>query len=123
MNKNFDPYVYEPDPENPRYLNFVRMATVGELYDFCRAALDKAAILEKFEYFDLMLEVDRDDPLPENLWRLVVFPVTGGSEGHYLHIDAFELGSGHKDLIIGKDLSTSMDTVLAAVNVLAPLIS
>ena len=121
--QKFNPYIYEKDPENHNYVKIVRMATVGELYDFCREALDKAGILEKFDYFYLMLDTNRDEPLPKNLWRVVVYPVTDESEGHFLHIDVFDLGQGHKELIIGKDLSTSMDTVLAAVNVLAPLIS
>ena len=121
--QKFNPYIYEKD-KNPNYLKFARMATVGELYDFARKALEEAGILEKLEYFEISHGVNRDDPLLENLWGIAIYVITGASEGHYLHIDAFEQGSsGHRALITGKDLCTSMDTALAAVNVLAPLIS
>jgi hypothetical protein len=61
-------------------------------------------------------------PLPDKLRWLVVFAVTGVSEGFYIHIEVIYPGS-RKLLILGKDLGSKMDMALQAVNVLAPLLS
>jgi hypothetical protein len=126
--KFFESSIYRPNPEKPGYLKFERMATVGELFDFCKASLDEAGVSELLEYFSIMSRVERDQPLPVNLRWLVVFPVTGGNEGFYIHIEAIyhddsPTEAKRKLLILGKDLSNKMDTALKAVNVLAPLLS
>ena len=123
--------IHVPNPEKPGYLKFDRMASVGELYDYCKAALEEAGILEHLEYFDIMRGETKDNravPLPDKLRWLVVFAVTGGSEGFYIHIEAIypnsnpQEDSSRKLLILGKDLG-GMDTALKVVNVLAPLLS
>jgi len=121
----FAAYIYVPNPEKPGFLKFERMATVGELYDYCKAALEEAGVFEKLDYFDIMrgdCKEKRAVPLPDKLRWLVVFAVTGDSEGFYLHIEAIGDGS-RKLLILGKDLGFKMDTALRAVNVLASLLS
>ncbi|MFA5183580.1 MAG: hypothetical protein WC405_19910 [Syntrophales bacterium] len=126
--KGREPFVtsiYVPNTEKPGYLKFERMATVGELYDYCKAALEEAGILERLDYFHIVRgdsEEERAVPLPDELRWLVVFAVTGASEGFYIHVEVIYPGS-RKLLILGKDLGSKMDTALQAVNVLAPLLS
>ena len=52
--EEFDPEIWEPNPEKPGYLRFVKTRTVGELFDYCKAALEPSGILDQLEYFDLM---------------------------------------------------------------------
>lgn len=131
----FEPRIYKPHPEKPGYLKLERMATYRELFDFCKSNLKSSGVLDQLEYFDLStsLRYERkatpDDPLPKNLRWIVVFAVTGGSEGFYIHVELITSNDdpkrGHDRLcvILGKDLSNKMDTALKAVNVLAPLLS
>jgi hypothetical protein len=127
MADRFEFEIYKPNPEKPGYLKLERMATVGELYDFCKGALEEAGILKNLDYFHISdvcgdIKEKRAMPLPDKLRWLVVFAVTGASEGFYIHIEAIYPGS-RKLLILGKDLGSKMDTALQAVNVLAPLLS
>ena len=127
--KEFDPEIWEPNPDKPGYLQFVKTRTVGELFDYCKAALEPSGILDQLEYFDLMWRKKADEPLPLRIKWLVVFVVKGGSEGHYIHIEAITDNDDVKRthdrelLILGKSLSNRYDDGLAVVNILAPLLS
>ena len=129
MDNGFDPEIWEPDPEKPGYLKFKATRTLKELFDYCKEALTPSGILDQLEYFDLMWRKKADDPLPRRIKWLVVFVVKGGSEGHYIHIEAIlENNDPHRAqdrelLILGKSLSNKYDDGLAVVNILAPLLS
>ena len=135
MTEYFDPWVHKPDPEKPGYLILDRMRTYQELFDFCKKHLDASGVYDHLEYFSLSsflryeLKAGPNDPLPENLRRIIVYPVTGGSEGFYIHVEMLTTNDdphrGHDRacVILGKDLSGNMDTALKAVNILAPLLS
>ena len=125
----FETQIDKPDPEKPGYLKFERMATLGELCDYCERALKSSSVLDELEYFGLLHYTDANKPLPRRIKWLAVFAVTGGSEGHYVHIDAITTNDDpHRDhdretLILGKDLNGDFDTALKVVNVLTPLLS
>ena len=127
--KPFEIQIDRPDPDKPGYLKFVRMATYGELCDYCEKALKATGALDELEYFGLMHDSDANEPLPRRLRFLAVFAVTGGSEGHYIRIETIASNGDlhrdhdHKLIILGKDLSNRMDTALKVVNILAPLLS
>ena len=127
--KYFEPEIYKPHPEKPGYLLFDRMRTLGDLMEYCKEALEPSGVLDQLEYFSPMWRKKDDDPLPERIKWLVVFVVTGGSEGHYIHIEAITTnddprrGHDRELLILGKSLAGKMDDGLKIVNILAPLLS
>lgn len=95
--------VWAPDPEHPGYVQVTRRKTVDEVYDELVAALggfDPYGCIEGCdEYFTISPSVRAMAPWPQG--RTVVFPVTGGSEGHYVHVEVLNNGE-HRLLILGK---------------------
>ncbi len=63
-----------------------RMKSVREVYEYCANGLGDMVD----EYFHIMPSVHKDRPWPNDreLQWIAVFPVTGGSEGHYVHVEA-----------------------------------
>ncbi|MEA1050511.1 hypothetical protein U5801_11915 [Lamprobacter modestohalophilus] len=83
--------LYKPHPEKPGYLAFDRCATVEEVKAQCDEALNKAGLLEELDYFSIAsLDARGDKPWPRARW-VACFPVVGGSEGHYIHVEAIAL--------------------------------
>jgi len=83
--------VWEPDEDRPGYLKLIRSKTVGEVFAEITATLDRdewgyVTTPGWDEYFNISGDADR--PFPQG--RLVVFPVTGGSEGHYIHVEVLD---------------------------------
>lgn len=62
-------------------------------------------LAENMDYFQVSSENFNDHPLPDYRW-LGVFYVTGGSEGHYIHVEAIGIGEPKMDkrecLFLGK---------------------
>lgn len=82
---------YEPDPENPPYLRYLGNRTVGEVYRELVERLEADGLLPE-EYFDVVYESPVRRRLDAEFPRyrvLACYPVTGRSEGHYIHVDAF----------------------------------
>lgn len=99
---------WEPDPEKPGYLRFVRMRTRGEVLSDLNSRLAHLAHLseESPQSFDLWRfrwiapsgegpswtpgrseRIEYEEPMPRARW-LACFAVAGSNEGHYVHIEA-----------------------------------
>lgn len=87
---------YRPDPDRPGYQLHVRDRTIGEVYDDLRAVLGEYPAGGE-EYFTTIPAAARSWPHG----RIVVFSVTGSSEGDYTHVEVH--GDDGRDLIfLGK---------------------
>lgn len=101
--------IWEPNPEKPGYLRFVRMKTVQEVFDELKARLE-AENLVPDEYFHADIEhrynnnTPEEMPIPSEFWRVACFAVKGGSEGYYFHIGVILKDGKYQDLFIGKTL-------------------
>jgi len=95
--------VWEPNPEKPGYLRFVRMKTVQEVFDELEARLKTDKLLPD-EYFTISPEYDRCPEMetPKDWWRIACFAVKGVNEGHYVHIGIIRAGGEYRDLFLGK---------------------
>jgi hypothetical protein len=103
--------VWEPNPDKPGYLRFVRMKTVQEVYDELKARLEADDLLPD-DYFQISSDFRYSDeyrgkkldeiPLPRHYWRIVSFAVRGSSEGYYVHIGTIFSSGKYQDLFLGK---------------------
>ncbi|MGB9825437.1 MAG: hypothetical protein ACPLRU_02080 [Desulfofundulus sp.] len=103
--------IWEPDPEKPGYLRFVRMKTLQEVFSELKTRLEADNLLPD-EYFSISpdyryLERYRGKkydkiPLPENYWRVISFAAKGTSEGHYIHVGVITRDGEYLDLFLGK---------------------
>lgn len=85
--------LWKPNPEQPGYLVFDRAATMGEVYDAAKAALQAAGLWEALDYFDLSTDYQPDPrrlPRPRARW-VGCFAVEGDNEGWYIHVEAIAL--------------------------------
>lgn len=81
------------NPERRGYLRMVRRLTIGEVFESLNDELglgkDEFGMQELprglDEYFRLSIYLDESREWPDG--RMIVYVVTGGSEGHYLHVD------------------------------------
>ena len=88
--------VWEPLPDG--HCRLVRVKTVTEVFAEIRAVVgDRPEGAE--EYLSVPIWIERDQEWPSG--RIVVFAVTGASEGHYLHVEVLSPG-GHQCVILGK---------------------
>jgi len=107
-----DTSVWVPDttPGREGYLKEARRKTIGEVHAELLAVtgrhadgLDSPVVDGAAEYFSVTTGVDPDREWPEG--RIVAFAVTGGSEGHYVHVEVIG-GTVHARtaelLILGK---------------------
>lgn len=99
--------VWEPDTDRPGFLRRVRTKTVDEVFAELYAALNIAehdgviSVEGCDEYLSVCAGVPANREWPAG--RLVVFPVTGGNEGHYTHIGVMHRDSDRMEtLILGK---------------------
>ena len=92
--------VWEPDTERPGYLRLVRVKTVDQVYAEIRAALGEDFPPGCTEGLGVFPTVERGTPWPEG--RIAVFVVTGGSEGHYTHVEVRTLDGESHLLLLGK---------------------
>lgn len=106
--------VWEPNPEKPGYLRFVRKKTVQEVYDELKARLEAEKLVPD-EYFNISSEYRYSDekpketPMPTDYWRIISFAVKGGSEGYYIHVGLILGGKKYQDLFLGKTLQEGED--------------
>jgi hypothetical protein len=117
--------VWEPNPDKPGYLRFVRMKSVQEVYDELKARL-KADDLLPDDYFQISSDFRYSDeywgkklneiPMPQHYWRIIAFAVKGASEGHYIHIGVI-LNGQYQDLFLGKTLQEGEDGLNYAMQV------
>lgn len=82
---------YKPHPDKPGYLTFDHNTTIRDVYRQCDAALTEAGLIGEMEYFDIFAGYQRAKAdWPASRW-VACFPVEGGSEGHYVHVEAIGL--------------------------------
>lgn len=88
-----DTEVWEPDTDRPGFLRRVRTKTVDEVWVELAAALGYTSDEGCYgaeEYMNVCTSVPAKQPWPEG--RIVVYPVTGGNEGHYIHVAVIHPG-------------------------------
>lgn len=107
MTDTVETQVWEPDTERPGYLRLVRPKTVREVYEELLAIVgtrsdygNSVDVQGAEEYFSVSIAAGEDGPWPDG--RVVVFAVTGGSEGHYTHVEVLDCERQHHCLILGK---------------------
>jgi len=89
---------WAPDPERPGYLKFESTPSYRDVFRQLAAALESEELID--EYFSPAIELetgDRDHPhtdggrldahLPRHIRWVACWAVTGGSEGHYIHVE------------------------------------
>lgn len=79
-----DTEVYEPHPDQPGYRRRARVKTVHEVCDELVTELGNYPAGGE-EGLHVYPTVGADTLWPEG--QIAVFPVTGGSEGHYTHVE------------------------------------
>ncbi len=96
---------YEPNPENPPYLRYAGNRTVGEVFEELQGRLKAEGLLPE-EYFDLVYSSvtrgARPEPRAEfpDCRTIACYPVTGRSEGYYIHVDALVARHGKEGFFI-----------------------
>ena len=98
--------IWEPVPDKPGYVRKAGMRTIGEIFKELSQRL-KENNLWPDEYFQVTTDWDYDIPFPEFHW-ISCFAVTGGSEGHYIHIEIIN-DDRRKLIYLGKTLFQGMD--------------
>lgn len=83
------------------YVRNVKPKSIRTVFNWVKAEVSKTVDLEQFDYFQISCSEDREGgSWPLNA-RIACFAVTGGSEGHYVHVDALS-SDGNRNLILGK---------------------
>ena len=101
--KTVDPYIWELVPESEcrsQHLSWThaqcgtrqiqRCKTYREVFEECEAQFSREEIDESFSVAYELRGEGATWPLPRDIYRLVVFPVTGWSEGHYVHVEIID---------------------------------
>lgn len=91
--------VYEPVPDQPGYLCRVRNRTIGEVWQDLKDRLEEDGLLPE-EYMGIAASANGASQFPRYRF-LACYPVTGGSEGHYVHVDVLKDGK-HIPVFLGK---------------------
>lgn len=99
-----------------------RSKTMKQVFtDFIIPEVNKAGIdLSEYDYFSVSNHRERSH-WPLNAYRIACFAVTGGSEGHYIHVESLSQ-SGNECLILGKTF-LGYDHALKLANALAKILS
>ncbi len=102
-------------------MKFDSKRTVGEIFKDIQQALQEQAVWNLLDYFNIRTidESKSDEVFPNYNW-ISVFPVIGGSEGYYFHVEAIE-GNKRQLLYLGKTLSEDIEDALKINNVLVRL--
>jgi len=101
------------------YCRNTKAKKVQEVVEWIKSETKAAGIdLQEYDYFS----VDREDGYwPIDAHRILCFAVTGGSEGHYIHVEAAKDGKLSR-LILAKTFM-GFDHALALSNCLSKLLS
>lgn len=110
-----DPANWRPDPERPGFqIRGTRLASKqvfarlqkalrtlpvpDEVAQWLDGSTTARSVLDLCDYFSFgPCGADGDGPLPEFDW-IACYAMTGGSEGHYVHVDL--LGNGDNDVAV-----------------------
>lgn len=91
--------VYEPMPDRPGCLRYVRNRTVGEVWKELGERLQQEDLFPD-EHMGMAASANGRSEFPAYRF-LACYPVTGGSEGHYIHVDAVKEGK-NAPVFLGK---------------------
>ncbi len=80
--------VWEPDPENPGYLQYAGNRPVGDVLKELKRRLEAEGLLADLEGISQVYRMFEPQAEFPRYWRLACYAVTGASEGHYVHVDA-----------------------------------
>jgi len=107
--------IWEPNPDRPGYLRFVRMKTVQEVFDELESRLEADGLLPD-EYFVISPEYDRcpEMEIPDDWWRIACFANRGASEGYYIRIGVIRAGGKYVTLCLGKTWDLELALKIAA---------
>lgn len=91
--------IWEADPEKKGYLRLVRLRTIEEVYREVVQFLKEQFLHDRLEHFSIINDEVKEFPK----WRWVAcYAVTGGSEGHYIHVDAITNDGKTVQIFLGK---------------------
>jgi len=92
-----------PNPDKPGYLKFDRMITYRELITAVKNFLKTRGHDDKLDYACLGSTGDQklDQQIARYHW-CAVYAVTGGSEGHYIHVDLIRNDESRELVILAK---------------------
>lgn len=106
--------VWEADPEKKGYLKFVRLKSIDEVYKEATQFLKEQFLYDRLDYFNKTNDKIKEFPK----WRWIAcYAVVGGSEGHYIHVDALTTEGKNVQIFLGKTFS-GMDFALEVSNAL-----
>lgn len=91
--------VYEPVPERPGCLRHVRNRTVGEVWADLGKRLKMDGLFPE-EYMGVVPVLSGSEEFPQCRW-IACYAVTGGSEGHCIHVYAVKDGK-YPPVLLGK---------------------
>ena len=100
-----------PDPQKEGYLKYEGQFTVKEVYDAILQLLPEHGIDINYgspgglEYFSSVLDNhgNQEKEFPRSRW-IACYVVTGGSEGHYIHVDSIDGNDKREMVFLGKSL-------------------
>lgn len=98
--KQIETEVWVLNPEKPGYLKMERKKTVNEVFQELVSVLKEEGLYGELDYFNIRVGIDRKADFPDFHW-IACFSVTGGSEGHYIHVDVIS-DKGTENLFLGK---------------------
>jgi hypothetical protein len=90
---------WEPVPGKPGTSQVKRWKTVDEVFKAIEARLPEGFV---DEYFSVSHDSRGEVVWPNPYRRIVVFPVTGGSEGHYVHVEVLDMVGGRQCVMLLK---------------------
>lgn len=83
--------IWEPMPDKPGYVRDLGPRSRKAIFEELEDRLIAASALPE-EYFGLAALSNPSTAFPEHHW-IACFPVTGDSEGHYIHVEAINHNS------------------------------
>lgn len=119
--------IYEDVPDKPGYVRVCGRKTVKQLYKEVTERLQGLELYDELDYFSIAIEFrskskrEQDKVVPP-CYRIVSFPVTGSSEGHYIHVVGLQSDGMIVGLFLGKTF-LGYDHACAVSNALSQMLS
>ncbi|MHB1134265.1 MAG: hypothetical protein ACYC4L_17995 [Chloroflexota bacterium] len=87
-------FVYVPDPEQPGYSKLSHTKTIGEVLGILNARIRASDFpVDEYGFDPWQCNANiLNERWPEQYAWVACYAVTGGSEGHYIHVDLLHVG-------------------------------